>query len=208
MLNINRLVLGPVQTNCYIVENEDTKEAIVFDPADNAKEIIKCIEKEGLTVKGILLTHGHFDHISAADELRAHCGCKLYAHENEEELLKSPELNLSTSFTGHPVSTNADIYVKDKEELTLAGIKIQVIYTPGHTRGGCCYYFPEHMLLISGDTLFRGTVGRTDFPTGDYDTLLTFIKTRLFELDDEVQVLPGHNDITTIGYEKQYNSEL
>ncbi len=208
MLTINRLILGPVETNCYIISNEDTKEAIVFDPAENTEEIIKCLEKEGVKLAAILLTHGHFDHMTAANELREKCEAKVYAHEMEKELLATPDMNLSTLFTGQPVSTNADLLVKDNEELMLAGVRIQVIYTPGHTIGGCSYYLPEQKILISGDTLFKGTIGRTDFPTGDYKTLITSVKKRLFQLDDDVKVLPGHNEITSIGYEKQYNSEL
>ncbi len=208
MLNINRLVLGPVATNCYVVSNEDTKEAIVIDPAEHAGKIIKVLEKEGASLKAILLTHGHFDHMTAANELREKTGAKLYAHEAEEELLKTPELNLSMAFTGRSVSTEADVLVKDGEVLALAGMELKVIHTPGHTKGGCCYLLENQGILFSGDTLFQRTIGRTDFPTGDYQTLLDSVRKRLFVLNEEIKVLPGHNDTTTIAYEKKYNSEV
>ncbi len=208
MLNINRLVLGAVATNCYVVSNEDTKEAIVIDPAEHAGKIIKVLEKEGASLKAILLTHGHFDHMTAANELREKTGAKLYAHEAEEELLKTPELNLSMAFTGRSVSTEADVLVKDGEVLALAGMELKVIHTPGHTKGGCCYLLENQGILFSGDTLFQRTIGRTDFPTGDYQTLLDSVRKRLFVLNEEIKVLPGHNDTTTIAYEKKYNSEV
>ena len=208
MLNINRLVLGPVATNCYVVSNEDTKEAIVIDPAEHAGEIMGVLEKEGASLKAILLTHGHFDHMTAANELREKTGAKLYAHEAEEELLKTPELNLSMAFTGRSVSTEADVLVKDGEVLALAGMELKVIHTPGHTKGGCCYLLENQGILFSGDTLFQRTIGRTDFPTGDYQTLLDSVRKRLFVLNEEIKVLPGHNDTTTIAYEKKYNSEV
>lgn len=208
MLNINRLVLGPVATNCYVVSNEDTKEAIVIDPAEHAGKIIKVLEKEGAALKAILLTHGHFDHMTAANGLREKTGAKLYAHEAEAELLKTPELNLSVAFTGMPVSTEADVLVKDGEVLALAGMELKVIHTPGHTKGGCCYLLENQGILFSGDTLFQRTIGRTDFPTGDYQTLLDSIRKRLFVLNEEIKVLPGHNDTTTIAYEKKYNFEV
>lgn len=207
MLNINRLILGPVATNCYVVTNENTKEAIVIDPSEHADEIIKCLEKEGAKLSAILLTHGHFDHMTAANALREKTGAKVYAHEAEEELLKTPQLNLSVLFTGKPVSTAADVLVKDNEELALAGIKIKVIYTPGHTIGGCCYLLEDQGILFSGDTLFAGTIGRTDFPTGNYQTLVNSIRERLFTLSEDIKVLPGHEDTTTIAYEKKHNSE-
>ena len=208
MLNINRLVLGAVATNCYVVSNEDTKEAIVIDPAEHAGKIIKVLEKEGASLKAILLTHGHFDHMTAANELREKTGAKLYAHEAEAELLKTPELNLSMAFTGRSVSTEADVLVKDGEVLALAGMELKVIHTPGHTKGGCCYLLENQGILFSGDTLFQRTIGRTDFPTGDYQTLLDSVRKRLFVLNEEIKVLPGHNDTTTIAYEKKYNSEV
>ena len=132
----------------------------------------------------------------------------MYAEEEEKEVMESPDKNVSLLFTGKGVTLSGDVFLKDKEQITLAGIDIQVIHTPGHTKGGCCYYLPQQMLLFSGDTLFHSSVGRCDLPTGSYATLVRSIKERLFVLEDEVKVLPGHGDVTTIGYEKKYNSEV
>lgn len=207
-VKIDRLVLGMVSTNCYLISNEETKEAICFDPADNADRILEVLKEKDLTLKGILLTHGHFDHMSAAEELREKTKVLLYAMEEERQLLTSPEINLSFTFLGHPVIVNADEYLQDGQEITLASFKIKAIHTPGHTAGGCCYYFEKEGVLVSGDTLFCRTIGRTDFPTGSYSTLVDSIRNKLFALPDETIVLPGHEDDTTIGYEKKYNNEV
>lgn len=206
-MKIRRLVLGAVQTNAYIIGNTTTNEAIVIDPSDRADLIMEELKKEELTLAAILLTHGHFDHMMAAEELRTATGVKVYAHEKEADLLMSPKLNLSTMFIGKPCSLQADEYVTDGQELMIAGIRIQVIHTPGHTAGGCCYYLEDYKLLASGDTLFHLTVGRTDFPTGNYHTLMSSINEKLFTLPEDVKVLPGHEGTTTIGYEKLHNQE-
>lgn len=206
-VKLRRLVLGPVQTNTYIIGNTETNEAIVVDPADRADLIIEELKKEELTLAAIILTHGHFDHMQAADQLRKEYGVKVYAHEKEAELLKNPELNLSKAFTGRENGIEAEEGFVDGQEIELAGFRVKVIHTPGHTAGGCCYYFEEYHLLFSGDTLFYTTVGRTDFPTGNYATLKRSIREKLFTLPEETKVLPGHEGTTTIGYEKVNNRE-
>lgn len=175
-----------------------------MDPADQGANIYKALTGNGFTVAGILLTHGHFDHIWGTKELRELTGAKLYALEAERELLQSAKMNVSSQ-VGRTYTVDADVYLKDGEELTLAGMTFQVIATPGHTGGGCCYYFKEAGFLVSGDTLFRDSVGRTDFPTGSMGTLVRSIKDKLFVLPDETKVYPGHGDSTTIGHEKKYN---
>lgn len=206
-LKIRALVLGMVQTNCYIIKNAITKEAIVVDPADDANRIYEYLNANDLVCKGILLTHGHFDHIMAAKELADLTGVKIHAHEAEEKLLQSPELN-SSDRVGTAVSLTPDILLKDQEDMMLAGFKIKVIHTPGHTAGGACYYFVEQDVLMTGDTLFRENIGRYDLPTANGTHLLESIKNKLFILGDQVDVYPGHGIPSTMGHEKTHNPYL
>lgn len=203
-IKIGRMVLGACQTNCYFLYREGSNECIFVDPADQGGNIFKALEKNGFTVAGILLTHGHFDHIWGARELRERSGARLYALDAEQELLLDAGKNVSAQ-AGRPYTVEPDVYVKDGEELTLAGMTCQVIATPGHTAGGCCYWFEEAGFLISGDTLFQESVGRTDFPTGSMSSLVRSVKEKLFVLPDETKVYPGHGESTSIGHEKKYN---
>lgn len=204
-MNINRLTLGMVSTNCYVVSNPETKEAIIFDPADEAKTIADFLQNEELQVIGVLLTHGHFDHILAAKELANNYKTNIYIGEDEKALLEDTGLNCSISMGGKAFSLTPDTLLKDGEKIALAGFTISVIHTPGHTKGSVCYLFEDYNILISGDTLFQQSIGRADLPTGDESTLIDSIKSKLFTLEDSVTVLPGHGDTTTIGQEKQYN---
>ena len=203
-IEIKSMTLGMVATNCYLIINKETKEAILVDPADNALRISNVIEENGCTLKAILLTHGHFDHIMALNDLKKKYNVPVYAHEEEEDVLKQSSLNMS-GMVGQIYTTQADIYVKDGEHLKLAGLDVIVLHTPGHTKGGACYYFPEEKVLMSGDTLFHCSIGRTDFPTGSMSQLVRSVEEQLFVLPDDVQVYPGHDSVTSIGYEKQYN---
>ena len=203
-IEIKSMTLGMVATNCYLIINKENKEALLVDPADNALRISNVIEENGCTLKAILLTHGHFDHIMALNDLKKRYNVPVYAHEEEEDVLKQSSLNLSGSI-GQIYTTQADVYVKDGEHLKLAGLDVIVLYTPGHTKGGVCYYFPEEKVLMSGDTLFHCSIGRTDFPTGSMSQLVRSVKEQLFVLPDDVQVYPGHDSVTSIGYEKQSN---
>lgn len=198
------MVLGMVSTNCYVLSNKETKEAIIIDPADYANKVIeKCNALEVKPV-AILLTHGHFDHMMAAQALRDFYQIPVYAHKMEEELLTDASLNLSGSWAT-PVGIQADKYVMDKDTLLLAGFRIEVIYTPGHTIGSVCYYICDEKILMSGDTLFCGSLGRTDFPTSSTAQIIKSIRERLFTLPNDVTVYPGHDQVTDIGHEKQYN---
>lgn len=203
-IKIEQYIVGMVQTNCYVVMNTVTKEAIIIDPADQGDMIQNKIREKGMIPVAILLTHGHFDHIMAVEELVSAFKIPVYAHEKEEEILKNPSLNLST-MAYKEVRLKPDVSLKDNQELELAGIKIQVIHTPGHTKGSVCYYMEQEEVLFSGDTLFQESVGRTDFPTGNSTEIVHSIKERLAGLPEQVQVYPGHEGATTIGHEKMYN---
>ncbi len=201
-LVIMGLSLGVMPTNCYLVWDNISKEAVVIDPADEAERIIDWIEKEGLELKAILLTHGHFDHVFAVDDLRKKYGVKAYIHELEKDVLESAEKNCAYMIDRSFCMT-ADVLVKDEEELEFGSLKLRVIHTPGHTHGGVCYYFYDADTLFSGDTLFCRAVGRDDLPTGSREALYNSIKERLLVLPEEVIVFPGHRGQTTIGAEKK-----
>ena len=203
-MKVEKFVTGIISTNCYLVINEDTKQAVVIDPAACPSYLMSHIKSEGLKIEAILLTHGHFDHIGGAAELKKASGAKVYALAEEKKVCRTPELNLSAQMP--PVVTiEADEWLTDGQTVETAGISFQVIATPGHTVGGCCYYCKEGGFLFSGDTLFEESVGRTDFPTGSMSSLVRSVKEKLFVLPEDTKVYPGHGDITTIGREKQYN---
>lgn len=203
-LKIGRLMLGIYQTNCYFVYREGTKDVIFFDPADKGDYIYETLKGKGLEVKGILLTHGHFDHIWGTNKLRELSGAPIYAYEEEKVLCEDAVTNVSDQ-VGRPYTVVPDRYLRDGEEISIADMTCKLIATPGHTVGSCCYYFEEAGILVAGDTLFQESVGRTDLATGSMSALTRSVKERLFELPDETKVYPGHGDITTIGHEKKYN---
>lgn len=203
-MTVDYRVLGCLRTNTYFLINEETSETIVVDPADSAEYIMSQFEFRGYKMAGILLTHGHFDHTYGAEHLRKLSGTKIYAYESEKKLLEEPELNGSQSWAA-ATSCKADVFLKDGEEFELAGFKFKVLHTPGHTAGSCCYYCEEEEALISGDTLFKETFGRTDLPTGSLTALIKSLRNILFKLPPETDVFPGHGDFTTIEYELRHN---
>jgi len=197
--------VSPYYTNAYIYYDESTLEAAVIDPGGSADKLMETAKEHGLTIKYILLTHGHFDHIAAVNELKALSGAFVAAFEGEGELLKNPDMNLSGIGMGKDLSITSDKLLKDGDFIEIGTGKLAVIHTPGHTSGGACYYDAENGILFSGDTLFKGTLGRYDLPTSDGATLFASIKNKLFTLPDDVKVLPGHEASTTIGCEKANN---
>ena len=199
---IEWMVLGMVSTNTYLVKNQDTGELLIIDPADAAGRIQEKIGRmEG---RPILLTHGHYDHMLAADALRSAYDIPVYACIQEKDLLKNARYNLSASWAS-PHVMEADRYLADGETFREAGFEIRLLHTPGHTEGSCCYYLPEEAVLFSGDTLFAGSVGRTDFPTSSGADMRKSLQRLLSELPADTRVCPGHGEETTIAYEKRYN---
>ena len=205
---IVHLVVGPVQTNCYLVMNQKTKETIIVDPGAEADRIVSALTKMQAKPVVILLTHGHFDHAGAAASLAEKYGLLVYAHEKEAETLADSRINLSGPMAGGAVTYHADIFLKDEQEIDLAGFHIRVLHTPGHTPGGCCYYFPYEDVVFPGDSLFCGSIGRTDLKGGRSSQLVRAVKDKLMSLPDRTTVYPGHNDITSIEHERMYNPYL
>lgn len=203
-MKIERFIIGMVSTNCYVVTNEETKECFMIDPGTFRPEIVSYIRSEGLTLKAILLTHGHFDHIMGIDGFLKEFPVPVYAHEEEKRLLENSRYNASEMYGDGYTFTSA-VYVTDGQILNVAGMKIRVIYTPGHTIGGCCYYLEDEQVLFSGDTLFQESIGRTDLPTGSASALVRSVREKLLVLPEAVKVYPGHEEMTTIEIERKYN---
>ena len=196
-----------IGTNCYLVINEETKESVMVDPGAYPAKVKNAVKEQGLKLKAVLLTHAHFDHIMGIDTLRREWSVPVYASALEQKVLTDANVNLSVAYGAGYVFADAK-FLEDGASLALAGYQIRMISTPGHTAGGCCYYIEEEEVLFSGDTLFAGSVGRTDFPTGSMSTLVRSVKERLLSLPEDTQVYPGHMEATTIGFEKENNPFL
>ncbi len=192
--------------NCFIVGCEETKEAAVIDPGDDADRILMTLAKSGLKARYLINTHGHFDHVGANRRMKEVTGATLAIHPEDEPMLT--QLSRSARMFGLAAENSPppDIRLQDGDEVTFGRITLTVIHTPGHSMGGICLYTPGH--LFAGDTLFAGSIGRTDLNGGDYDTLIMSIKTRLLVLDPDTVVYTGHGPETTIGQEKRLNPFL
>jgi glyoxylase-like metal-dependent hydrolase (beta-lactamase superfamily II) len=192
--------------NCYILGCESTKEAVVIDPGDDADRILMELSKAELRVKYLINTHGHFDHVGANKRMKEVTGAQLAIHPDDEPMLS--QLSRSALMFGMSVedSPPADMLLEDGDEITFGDITLKVIHTPGHSKGGVCLYTKGH--LFAGDTLFAGSIGRTDLEGGDYDTLISSIKNRLLSLDENTIVYTGHGLETTIGNERRMNPFL
>ena len=205
-MKIEKFAVGAVMTNCYVVSDEESGDALVIDPGGGAEKISAAL-REGRKLRAILLTHGHFDHIMAADALRREFSAKVYCSESEAALVSDPVMNVGRMF-GMECTVAADKTIRDGETLKFGTLSCRVIATPGHTAGGVCFYFEEEGVLFSGDTLFFESVGRTDVPTANERTLLASIREKLLVLPEGTKVCPGHGTSTTIGYEAENNPFL
>ena len=202
-LEIKLLTVGMGYTNCYLVKNKDNNEGFIVDPGEDAHKIAGHINTMNMKPKAILLTHCHYDHILAVDELREKYNIKVYISKEDAKGLIDPKINLTLKH-GFPTTVNADVELEDGEEINIAGIDIKFILTPGHTPGSGCYYVEDTNLLFSGDTMFRASRGRTDFPGGSEVEILKSIKNKLLTLPDNTYVCPGHMETTLISNEKIY----
>lgn len=200
--------VGPLACNCTILGDEQTREAIVIDPGDEVRRIHLRLTELGLTLKQILITHAHIDHVGGALQLKRLTGAPIYLNENDLPLLAMMDTQAAWLGIAPPETALPDEGLADGQQVGLEHYQAQVLLTPGHTQGSVCLHFAPLKLLIAGDTLFAGSIGRTDLPGGNFDQIMDSLHTRLLRLPDETHVLPGHGPVTSIGEEKKSNPFL
>ena len=208
-VDVLKLTLGPLQTNCYVLGDDGSGDALVIDPADHADLLVETARGRGWTIGAILATHGHFDHVLASGPLQQQTDAPFYAHRADLPMIQAlvPQVR---EWMGISASPPAEVthFVGADDNITLGGIVLEVLHTPGHSPGHVSYVLRERQMVFSGDCLFRGSVGRADLPGGDYETLMRSITTQLLPLGDAFTVAPGHMENTTIGYERTHNPYL
>ena len=202
------LAVGPLQCNCSIIGDETTREAMVIDPGDDIEDVLAIIAKHKLEVKQIVITHAHIDHVGGAMKLRSITGAPILLNQNDYTLLKMLDMQAAWVGMASPGKVEIDQSVKQADTIKAGSLAANVIETPGHTEGSICLYFPAENKLIAGDTLFAGSIGRTDLPGGSFDKILRSLHDKLLALPDETVVVPGHGPLTTIGGERESNPFL
>ena len=202
------LPVGPLQCNCSVIGDEQSHEAIVIDPGDDIEQVIALIKKHHLQVKQIVITHAHIDHVGGAMKLRAATGAPILLNQNDYALLKMLDVQATWIGVEDPGNVEIDQSVSSNDVVKAGSLAGQVLHTPGHTEGSICLYFSVEKTLIAGDTLFAGSIGRTDLPGGSYDKILHSLHDRVLALPDDTRVVPGHGPQTTIGKERETNPFL
>ena len=200
--------VGPLQCNCSIIGDEATREAMVIDPGDDINDILALIRKHNLQVKQIVITHAHIDHVGGAMKLRAATGAPILLNQNDYALLKMLDMQAAWVGMASPGKVEIDHSVAQADTVKAGSLEAQVIHTPGHTEGSVCLYFPAQKKLIAGDTLFAGSIGRTDLPGGSFEKIIDSLHEKVLALPDETVVVPGHGPLTTIGEERESNPFL
>jgi len=199
------LTVGLLEVNCYILGDEVTKEAVVIDPGGDEDEILEVLKYNNFKLKLIIDTHGHFDHVDANQPLKDATGAQIAIHAADAQMLDKPSAE-AMFFTGNRLRTSqADILLQENDILTFGQYRLKVLHTPGHTPGGISLVLEDHTYVYVGDLLFAGSIGRTDFPGGSFDALITAVKTKIFPLGDNYSVYSGHGPVTTVGQERKYN---
>jgi len=202
------LPVGPLQCNCSVVGDEATREAMVIDPGDDIANVLAILKKHNFTVKQIVITHAHIDHVGGAMKLRRATGAPILLNENDYALLKMLDVQAAWLRMDAPEKVEIDQSLVHAQTLQAGSLSATVLHTPGHTEGSVCLYFPAEKKLIAGDTLFAGSIGRTDLPGGSFQKIIASLKRHLLALPDETIVYPGHGSITTIGEERETNPFL
>lgn len=202
------LPVGLLQCNCSVIGDEQTREAMVIDPGDQIEDILAILCQEKLTLKQIVITHAHIDHVGGAMKLRAATGAPILMNQSDYALLKMLDMQAAWVGMKAPGAVQVDEAVDEGRVLRIGGISSSILHTPGHTEGSICLYFPQEKKLIAGDTLFAGSIGRTDLPGGSFDKIMHSLHTRVLALPDDTQVTPGHGPQTTIGNERETNPFL
>jgi hydroxyacylglutathione hydrolase len=202
------LPVGPLQCNCSIIGDESTREAIVIDPGDDIDDVLAAVSKHNLKVKQIVITHAHIDHVGGAMKLRAATGAPILLNQNDYALLKMLDVQAAWIGVATPGNVEIDHSVGQNDKVGAGSLSADIIHTPGHTEGSISLYFPLEKKLIAGDTLFAGSIGRTDLPGGSYKKIISSLHEKLLTLPDDTVVVPGHGPLTTIGEERQSNPFL
>ena len=202
------LPVGPLQCNCSVIGDEITREAMVIDPGDDIEEVLALIDKHNLQVKQIVITHAHIDHVGGAMKLRAATGAPILLNQNDYALLKMLDVQAAWIGMKDPGKVEIDQSVGQADTVRAGSLTANVIHTPGHTEGSVCLYFPAESKLIAGDTLFAGSIGRTDLPGGSMEKIINSLHERVLTLPDDTLVVPGHGPLTTIGEERESNPFL
>jgi glyoxylase-like metal-dependent hydrolase (beta-lactamase superfamily II) len=200
--------VGPLQCNCSIIGDETTREAMVIDPGDDIADVLALLAKHNLQVKQIVITHAHIDHVGGAMKLRTATGAPILLNHNDCTLLKMLDLQAAWIGMASPGKVEIDHSIAEADKIAAGSLTAGVIHTPGHTEGSICLYFPAEKKLIAGDTLFAGSIGRTDLPGGSFDKIISSLRGKLMALPDETVVVPGHGPVTTIGEERDSNPFL
>ena len=199
------LIVGLLEVNCYILGDEETKEAVVIDPGGDEDAILEVLNHNQFQLKLIIDTHGHFDHVDANQPLKDATGAKIAIHVADAQMLDKPSSE-AMFFTGNRLRlSQADILLNENDILTFGKYRLKVLHTPGHTPGGISLILEDHPYVYVGDLLFAGSIGRTDFPGGNYDALINAVRNKIFPLGDNYTVYPGHGPVTTVAQEKKYN---
>jgi hydroxyacylglutathione hydrolase len=202
------LPVGPLQCNCSIIGDEQTREAMVIDPGDQIEDIRAILRQENLTLKQIVITHAHIDHVGGAMKLKAATGAPILMNQNDHMLLKMLDMQAAWVGMRAPGAVQIDDSLEEGRVLQIGPVNSNIICTPGHTEGSICVYFPQEKKLIAGDTLFAGSIGRTDLPGGSMEKIMRSLHQSVMALPDETEVTPGHGPVTTIGEERQTNPFL